>query len=135
MLTKPKRKKGEKSKLEKKMDTLWSLIIRSIGVCEVCESQGLSSVGKVLNAHHIYGRRDFSLRWSVENGVCLCVSHHTFSPHLSAHQAPEEFHEWLVANKGQVFLDDLRQMRELKTYSLADLQEKYADLKRILEGL
>jgi hypothetical protein len=121
-------RKPSKTTLRKKLDAIWSRIIRSKGACEVCGKS------ENLNAHHLIGRRDLSLRWVPMNGVCLCAGCHTFKLQ-SAHQDPLWFHEWLVANKVQAFLDDLTNMRELKTYSLSDLQEKYADLKRILKDL
>lgn len=76
----------------KKLDTLWSAIIRGGGKCEVCGKIGL------LNAHHIIGRRNYNLRWDVRNGVCLCPGCHTFS-NRSAHQDPERFHDWLEENR------------------------------------
>lgn len=84
----------------KKLDKVWSEKIRSKGACEVCHKT------TSLNAHHIIGRRNRSVRWDLRNGVCLCAGCHKFSK-LSAHQDPEWFHDWLKENRNED-LDYLR---------------------------
>jgi len=89
----------------KKLDKKWSELIRSKGQCEIC--------GKTesLNAHHIIGRRNYTLRWARQNGCCLCAGHHTFA-RQSAHQDPEWFHDWLEENRHED-LEYLREKRNL----------------------
>ena len=77
----------------KKLDKLFSDIIRSLGHCEINNCQNSN-----LNTHHIVGRRNFTLRWDRQNGCCLCASHHTFARE-SAHQDSEWFHDWLEENR------------------------------------
>lgn len=57
----------------KKLDTLWSLKIkqRSNYICECCHRKD-----KALNSAHIIGRANRTLRWDLENGLCLCVACH-----------------------------------------------------------
>ena len=81
-----------KKSLKAKCDKLWSEIIRSIGYCEMCGSN------QNLQAHHIMGRINYSLRWDLRNGICLDASCHTFSRN-SAHNSPLEFAEWFKANR------------------------------------
>ena len=72
----------------------WSEVVRAIAgnKCIVCGSTEL------LNAHHIIPRQICSgLRFSVENGACLCPSHHKFGKH-SAHKNGLWFSEWLRAH-------------------------------------
>ena len=87
-------KKASSKIIKKKLDILWSLIVkkRAGGVCEVC--------GKLtnLNSHHIVGRRVSVLRWDVRNGCCLCVSCHRFS-NTSAHNNGTLFDEWMINNR------------------------------------
>ena len=95
-----KRRKG----IDYKLDIAWSQLVklRAKGKCEYC--------GKTtgLNSHHIYSRAKKSTRWYPENGVCLCVAHHTFSSTFSAHLTPLEFIEWLIEQRGKENIDDLR---------------------------
>jgi hypothetical protein len=90
-------KKGE----IKKLDKLWGLAIRKRAndLCEKC--------GKPANnPHHIFGRKNFSVRWDLENGICLCSGCHTMN-RWSAHQAPTWFSDWLKEKRGEEWYDNL----------------------------
>ena len=95
--------------IDKKLDDAWSLLVKlKAGMkCEYC--------GKTttLNSHHIYSRSKRSTRWLPDNGVCLCVSHHTFNSGFSAHKTPLEFIDWLIKYKGEEFVDTLRDKANL----------------------
>jgi hypothetical protein len=64
--------------------------------CEIC---GQDSKTVRLNSHHIIGRKFLGFRHDVRNGVCLCASHHKFSPVQSAHENPLWFYKWLSINR------------------------------------
>lgn len=95
-----KRKKG----IDGKLDIAWSKLVKLQGKnkCEYC--------GKTtyLNSHHIYSRSKKSTRWNTDNGISLCVGHHTFSSKFSAHKTPLEFVDWLKKYKGEDFILRLR---------------------------
>lgn len=61
-----------------------------------------------LNSHHIYSRSKLSTRWDTDNGVCLCVAHHTLSSSFSAHKTPAEFIEWIKERRGEEWYMSLR---------------------------
>lgn len=86
-----------------KLDNLWAkaVKVKAGNKCEYC--------GKTehLNSHHIFSRSNHSVRWLIENGVCLCVNHHIFGT-ISAHKAPLEFAEWLKEKRGEQWYDRLR---------------------------
>lgn len=90
--------------VDKALDNAWSKLVklRAGNACEYC--------GKTttLNSHHIFSRSNRSVRWDVQNGICLCVAHHTFSSKFSAHKTGVEFTIWLTEKKGQDFIDRLR---------------------------
>jgi hypothetical protein len=90
--------------IDKKLDDAWSKLVklRAGNRCEYC---GKTSP---LNSHHIFSRSKRSTRWDVQNGVCLCVGHHTFSSTFSAHKTPLEFVDWLTRKKGESFIMKLR---------------------------
>lgn len=69
--------------------------------CEFCGST------KRLNAHHIFSRSNFTVRWDIDNGVCLCVSHHTFG-NQSFHKSPAEMLEWIREKRGEEWYEGLR---------------------------
>jgi len=90
--------------IEKKLDDAWSLAVKKAAgmKCEYC--------GRIdtLNSHHVYSRSKLSTRWDIMNGVCLCVSHHTFSSTFSAHKTPLEFTEWIIDKRGEEWFIELR---------------------------
>lgn len=93
--------------------------------CQVCGAESRP------NAHHIFSRSNYSVRWDLANGITLCPAHHTLSSKFSAHKTPEEFHYFLVGYLGEAELADLR----LKAKSVAKLDQRFkADLKDSLEN-
>lgn len=88
----------------KKLDETWANLvkIRDGGRCVYC---GKTSY---LNSHHIFSRSNRSTRWDVNNGITLCVAHHTFSSGFSAHKTPAEFIEWIKELKGEEWYNALR---------------------------
>lgn len=91
-------------KRETKEDKAWRLEIykRANYKCEYC---GKSDT---LNAHHIFSRSKKSTRHDLDNGICLCVSHHLFSSTFSAHKTPMEFAEWIKEKRGLEWYENLR---------------------------
>lgn len=95
----------KKSKgIDGKLDDAWSLKVKELAdfKCEYCGK------ATMLNSHHVYSRSNKAVRWDTENGVCLCVGHHTFSSGFSAHKTPLEFIEWLKGHRGEERVDALR---------------------------
>lgn len=90
--------------IDKRLDDAWSLLVKLIhgNKCEYCGKE------TTLNSHHIYSRSKRSTRWHLNNGACLCVSHHTFNSGFSAHKTPLEFTEWIIEKRGQQWYDDLK---------------------------
>ena len=83
-----------------------------------------------LNSHHIFSRAKKSVRWSLDNGICLCAGCHTFSSTFSAHKAPMEFHAWLVDYMGEEKLEEVKQ-RSNQFFRLTE--EVYLNLKEELK--
>ena len=106
-LKKPKkRKKGEKSGLQKRKDNVnslywkrkamavWSAIMHTkFDTCLV----GVGCQGR-LEAHHLLSRAKVMTRNDINNGVLLCSLHHKFSTEISPHTAPIQFTEFLREN-------------------------------------
>ena len=110
-------KKTQRQKVRHKLDKLWSQKVRSIGKCEFCGSKDS------LNGHHIYSRTNLATRWDLNNGVCLCSGCHVFRS-LSAHKSPMEFSEWLIEQRGEEWLSELRlKAKSVVKYTIADLED------------
>lgn len=97
-------KKSKKTEINK-VDKLWADAVKKLAgnKCEYC---GKTSP---LNSHHIFSRSKKSTRWNINNGICLCVGHHTFSSSFSAHKTPAEFIEWIKEKRGEKWYAELRQ--------------------------
>ena len=118
-------------KFDKKLDLLWSEIVklRAGNKCEYCGRRTR------LNSHHIFSRSNRCVRWDVENGICLCVSHHVFG-NMSAHKAPLEFAEWLKEVRGKKWYNRLRKKAsQICKFTIKDKQQIKEELKNKLKNL
>lgn len=120
----PYKKKSAKY-VKGNIDRLWGELIKlKAGI--KCEHCGKSNN---LNSHHIFSRSKMSLRWDIDNGVCLCVGHHVFGE-FSAHKSPIDFVEWLREKRGEDWYQRLREKsRIIKQYTEADKIEVIEFLK------
>ena len=101
---KREKKKTSKSYLNKQKDTEWSKAVKERDgfKCQYCGKT------EYLNAHHIFSRSNFTVRWDLDNGITLCSGCHTMSSIFSAHKTPAEFIEWVKVKKGLEWYERLR---------------------------
>ena len=118
---------SKKSSIDNKLDVAWSKLVKLEwgGKCAYCGKE------KPLNSHHIFSRSARSVRWDTDNGICLCVAHHTFSSKFSAHKTPLEFVRWLEEKMGIEFLEELTQKKNnLRKFTKWEKEELLAELNR-----
>ena len=96
-----KRKASPKLKL---CDNLWSRLVkvRAGFKCEHCWKTDK------LNSHHLFTRTNYSTRFDLDNGICLCAGCHTMSSKFSAHWTPMIFDEWIISERWQDRYDRLK---------------------------
>ena len=120
-----------KKGVDGKLDKAWSLLVklRAGMKCEIATCRKT----RYLNSHHIFTRRNKAVRWSVDNGVALCPSHHTLNSKFSAHATPVTFNRWLENNRGKEFLE----MLTYKSNQISKLHkfEKQLLLKELLKEI
>lgn len=124
-------KKSEKTKLIKKMDVLWSLIIRTRDNYQ-CQKEGCPAHGKRnAQAAHIWARGHKKTRWEIDDGITLCYYHHI----LWAHRQPLEFAEWIKQRIGEKKYFELRDRayQDLEPVSMEDLIRIEKGLENLLE--
>ena len=95
----------QRKRLEKKLDTLWSEVVKlqAHNKCELCGADS------TLNSHHIFSRGRKNTRWNLNNGVALCVIHHMWKgAHSTNFEDQERFHKWLNEYRGKDNLEQLR---------------------------
>lgn len=93
-------------------DELWSKLVKARAWfrCEYCGKTNY------LNSHHIFTRNNYSTRFDLDNGICLCSWHHTMSKSFSAHRTPLEFAEWIIEKRGETRYFNLK----LKSHKVRD---------------
>jgi 5-methylcytosine-specific restriction endonuclease McrA len=119
--------KRKKSSLNALLDTLWSKAVKILDG-DKCLHCGVTDG---LNSHHVIGRRNFSTRWEVKNGVTLCSKCHVFSSKFSAHQTPLSFDRFITNLKGEEWYNELeKQANGIKP----DKEKLLIELKMIIYG-
>ena len=91
--------------IDKRLDDAWSLLVK-LKAGNKCEVFNCGKTFK-LNAHHIFTRRNKAVRWSLDNGIALCPSHHTLNAQFSAHGTPIKFTDFLIKYRGENYVDKL----------------------------
>lgn len=123
---KPKRKTDRKA-LENKLDTLWAKAVKEKfnNRCAICGTD------KNLQAAHLWSRRNKTVRWAVENGICLCTRHHLFF----AHKEPIAFAKFAQEILGEEVMNELQlKVYRVAHYSIDDLLGIKRGLEAYLEG-
>lgn len=128
-LQKPKRKyhkKNPRQKLVEKLDNLFSLYIRKRDpACVVCGSKDNATCG------HLFSRISYSLRWDESGSFRQCASCNNLHEY-----DPYPFTRWYQRKFGIEAYDELhRKWYAVKKLSNKDLEDKYEEIKQMLEGL
>jgi len=108
----------KKSTLDRKLLALWSIKVRERAgnKCELCYSPAQ-------NAHHYWGKRNQSTRYSLKNGVSLCYNCHVGQV-KSAHESPDWFRGEIRKKRGVKWYNELmREWRKPKKWDISELQE------------
>jgi len=125
---KKKKKKSNRKVLRKQLDKIWSEVVKQ-RAGNRCERSGKTTY---LNTHHIFSRSNLSVRWDLNNGVCLNAGWHTLQTN-SAHKNPVEFVEWLKKERGEEWYNELRfkanQVRKWTDQELELLLEVLKEVK------
>lgn len=64
----------------RRCDSVFSKLVRTVGICEMEGYSGVACAGP-LQCAHIVSRSYRSTRWSRENALCICAAHHVFYTH------------------------------------------------------
>ena len=136
--TRKYKKKSPRQKLVEKIDELWSLKVRDVCKCELCDKGGGI---KSFDAHHMKGRGRMTTRWYIPNGVCLHKGCHKWKVHTDTLVAGILLDK-LKKKRGKDWWDKLvkRAERQTKLYiqDLRDIkalaeQDKWNEIDKIIE--
>ena len=112
-----------KKSLTNKLDKLVSKIVRSHGKCERCGKR------ENLQCCHIFSRTYRSLRWSLDNLLCLCAGCHHWG-----HKNPILFTEFVREHLGEDNYELLKEnYRAITKLTIQDLEIKLKVLEEMNE--
>lgn len=124
---KPKKKpKTERRKLRDQSDKLWAILVKQRAGYK-CERSGKTVY---LNSHHVFSKSNLSVRWDLDNGVCLNAGWHTLQTN-SAHKNPIEFINWIKDQRGIEWYENLRiKANQIKKWTIPELRELLERFKK-----
>lgn len=116
-----KYQENEKKKWIRKLDTLFSAIIRRSGICAWKDEE--EHKGNI-ECSHIFSRRHMSIRWCPLNAKPLCTAHH-----FKWHKHPAEAAIFLSSIRTP---DEIKWLKEqtncIKQWTVIELKELYEKL-------
>ena len=122
----PKKRNKKRGPSIKSLDTDFSKLVRSVGVCEIGKVENCPSGN--LQCAHGFSRRYKSVRWDRRNAFSACAGcHYWYTLH------PIEWDDFLRGVWGPVLYDELREL-SLQVVKV-DLRAVSADLKESLKEL
>ncbi len=114
-----KKKKSSRKKLKDILDVLWAELVKKRAGYK-CERSGKTGY---LNSHHIFSRSNLSVRWDLDNGVCLNAGRHTLQTD-SAHKNPIEFINWIRDRRGVKWYEEMRvKANRVRKWTIPELEE------------
>jgi hypothetical protein len=121
-----KRIKSEKQKFIKKLDELYSLVVRTRDNFK-CQKEGCPASGKYMHCAHIFTRSRMFTRWDLDNGITFCYYHHL----LWSHREPVEFTLWCMERLGKEKFEELRKksIAYIKKIDENEMKEIYHNLE------
>ena len=118
-------KKPSRKTLRNKLDKIIREIVKKKGSCERCNRR--PPIVQLQTAH-IFSRKNLSVRWDLDNVLCLCASCHFW-----AHQNPVEFAEFVKYKLGKERYEKLKiKANTPKQWEDYELIELYENLKKNL---
>lgn len=124
-----KYQKSERKRWIKKLDTVFSLLIRSEGRCRRC---GKDNRTVKLDCSHIVGRANLAVRWDELNAKALCFRCHK----IFWHGEPALAAEWLKTIRTPEELAELnRRANTVRQWTVSEMKSLHADLNAKLQSL
>jgi hypothetical protein len=114
---------------DKKILVLWAKLVK-LKAGNKCEKCGSSFF---LQSHHLYGRKNYNVRYDIDNGVALCPSCHKLG-RSSFHNSPLENIELMITKRGQIWFNRLQE-KATKDIFKQDKDEIEKLLKKQLKKL
>lgn len=140
-------------KIRRRLLKLWSEAVRERDAFSCCfcgvkkgdVNQFNPDLKVKIDAHHALQKeiKDCPLKYSIDNGISLCPSHHKFNGETSAHKSPIVFYDWfkkqypdrydfILKNSGfRIDLDNRKVLGEIENRLIAKEQLDLNKLQQI----
>lgn len=96
---------------------LWTecIKVRAGYKSELSGREGLQIGGAfVIQAHHLYGKSCYRLRFELDNGICITTGEHNYYAHGSRDRQ-DRFEDKVKKLRGERIYDHLRELKHLPT--------------------
>lgn len=124
-----KYEESQRKMLIKKLDIVFSKVIRSTDKCLYC---GKTSAQAQLHCSHVYSRKNLSVRWDTTNAKTLCSYHHR----RFWHEQPAEAWAWLTGVWGEEHMAELKlRANAVRIWQIPELKQLLEDLTTRLSNL
>lgn len=125
----------ERKEQIKRLEDLWREIIKAQAgyMSEYSGKRGLEieEYGEPLNSHHINGKENFRLKFSLINGFCMTEQEHIYGLHDPKTQSVYE--DKIKRDRGEDIFDRLNELKNDR--SMVDLNEIEIELNDAWENL
>lgn len=119
----PYMRKPTKKTLTNKLDRECSRVVRARGFCARCNMIDYEK----FQCAHIYSRSYRSVRWDLDNLLCLCSG-----CHLETHRKPLEFADFVKTYLGDVLYISLKlRATSIKKWTIYEMEELLEFLKAL----
>lgn len=103
-------------------DWLWLLVVKARAGF-TCEISGCDYTQTVLNAHHIAGKSESSLRYSLLNGICISMGIHKFDAHSTEYFRRKAFEDKVRELRGEKIYESLEELAKEDGYPIEKVIE------------
>ena len=118
---------SKRSALTNKLDKLASILVRSKGKCVRCGNDQYEK----LQCCHIYSRTYRSVRWYLDNLLCLCAGCHFWG-----HKNPLEFAEFVKNYLGELRYEQLKSVAiSTKKWTIEELKQLKKAFQKVINEL
>lgn len=115
---------------KKYADYLWSLLVKARADFQ----SEISGKTERLHSHHLRGKSNYALRYSLDNGICITAGEHFFGFHRADRR--ENYEEKVKILRGKDIFEKLENLKQKDSESIINIIEKLeSELKNYADKL
>ncbi len=95
---------------QKRLDTLWAKLIKK-RAGYTSEVSGACGMNVILEAHHIHGKANLALRYSLLSGICITNIEHNYHAHGHENHGRTRQHPYAGRSLYKKFREKVKELR------------------------